>query len=588
MVAIPAQFGKLKGKILDKILKSKPILTTSLDDATTEVPFLDDYKPSGISPLRKIPIQTPVLHYQSVPGCWSIQLKSYCLHAGKYRPGKGEGYLYAPLKGDWAHIIRSVLKKSVLHPEIPQHLVQSLIWGILARSKISDMPHSIKMVATKLLTPQEILVINGGALGLIPRNLKENALKALPPAVRQVVEAEAAIRDMLKSGIESYEAFERVAVLTGTAPSEKGDREVPDTRWSYHPDGYFVRYQPSGYSRTTLQISVPPVSIVRFDGKGLPVSISDSRGNSLEVEYDDTVQPFTLEKESQPSGYAFRLLRFIQKKPKESGLTKEWSGKGWTLISLPNKKGESSREEQKYYSGLDKDLEWGASHRTQLESLLNQVPLSPLREEIYKRTIRLGCFTHAVENFFQGHSEDEEKEKLAIELLQEAWQHLVRLAMIEHKIARTMGSNTAGPFVGPLRGGPFIGYGSSFVVWNVSSSQEGGEGMDIGGFDLSGDSSVPGKQGNQRLGMGRAADDREVDISEDFSKMWNEYDDGYDQGHSKGWCGGFLDGYYGTSDHLPIPPLVEPEDLWQQGYNDGYDKGYWEGHDAGESMRTGD
>lgn len=67
MVAIPAQLDKLKAKIVDKILKSEPVLTTNLDDATTEVPFLDDYHPSLISPLRKIPTKTGMVRYLIPP-----------------------------------------------------------------------------------------------------------------------------------------------------------------------------------------------------------------------------------------------------------------------------------------------------------------------------------------------------------------------------------------------------------------------------------------------------------------------------------------------------------------------------------------
>lgn len=440
------------------------------------------------------------------------------------------------------------------------------------------MPNSIKLAATKLLTPHEIFVINGGALGLIPQSLKEKVLQGLPPAVRQVIEAEATIRDMLKRGIDSYEALERVAVLSGIAPPQKGDREVPANRWCYHPDGYFVRYRPSGYSRNHLEISVPPVSFVRFDEKGRPLSISDSRGNSLEVEYDDTVKPLTLGKEGQPLGYTFRLLRFTQKKLKEPGWSKEWSGKGWTLIALPEKKGLYLGEEEKYYSGLERALELGASLRNQVEFLLRQVPSSPLREEISRRAIRLGYLTQAARNFFQSHSEEEEKEMLAIELLQKAWQRLVRLAMSEHKIPKRTGKG-AGLSVNPFRGWAFIGYGSGFSLFSFSSGQEGGEVIYPEGFDLSGDSSVPGKQGEQINGTGGPADDEELGL--DISLT---YEEGYEEGYSRGWDSGFLDGWNGNSDHMPIPG-PEPESDYDKGYQNGFWDGYFDGAEIGDSWR---
>ena len=39
--------------------------------------------------------------------------------------------------------------------------------------------------------------------------------------------------------------------------SGAGSREVPSGRWSNHPDGYHVRYLPSGYSSTKVDIWVP-------------------------------------------------------------------------------------------------------------------------------------------------------------------------------------------------------------------------------------------------------------------------------------------------------------------------------------------
>ena len=41
------------------------------------------------------------------------------------------------------------------------------------------------------------------------------------------------------------------------APMGAGSQEVPSGRWSLHPDGYYVRYLPQGYSHTLVQIWVP-------------------------------------------------------------------------------------------------------------------------------------------------------------------------------------------------------------------------------------------------------------------------------------------------------------------------------------------
>jgi hypothetical protein len=46
-------------------------------------------------------------------------------------------------------------------------------------------------------------------------------------------------------------------VLAGMAGVGEGSRDVPAGRWSLHPDGYYVRYLPRGYSYTVTQVWVP-------------------------------------------------------------------------------------------------------------------------------------------------------------------------------------------------------------------------------------------------------------------------------------------------------------------------------------------
>ncbi len=46
-------------------------------------------------------------------------------------------------------------------------------------------------------------------------------------------------------------------MLAGAVGLGPGSRAVPSGRWSLHPDGYYVRYLPQGYSHTVTQIWVP-------------------------------------------------------------------------------------------------------------------------------------------------------------------------------------------------------------------------------------------------------------------------------------------------------------------------------------------
>src|SRR3990172_12957550 len=139
-----AQFGDLLGMGLGKIpgldigLKQDSPITTSFDDALTSVPYLDDYPPRRVFPVCEMPAG-PNDGYIVQPGVYRMEVWSYCLHAGTYGPSKGDGYLLAPLKGKRAKIIQAILDRSVDHPDIEQHDIQTLIWAILARTKISEM-----------------------------------------------------------------------------------------------------------------------------------------------------------------------------------------------------------------------------------------------------------------------------------------------------------------------------------------------------------------------------------------------------------------------------------------------------------------
>src|SRR4030095_15822954 len=91
----------------------------------------------------------------------------------------------------------------------------------------------------------------------LPGPVLQEALNKAPAPVRATLEAEANLRRMLTSGSSTFAEMERVAVLGGMAPLGEGSRNVPSGRWSLHPDGYYVRYIPSGYSSTRVEIWIP-------------------------------------------------------------------------------------------------------------------------------------------------------------------------------------------------------------------------------------------------------------------------------------------------------------------------------------------
>ncbi|HEX2190937.1 MAG TPA: hypothetical protein VHG51_18660 [Longimicrobiaceae bacterium] len=239
------------------MLQGKAPITTSLEDAKWAVDSLDNFRPResfrNVAELQRTPNGGFVLQ----PGAYAYQAQSYCLKAGTHGPGGGDGYLFAPPIGPAEEAVMTIVRNSVQHPEIHQHDIQTLLWAIIARAKFEDLSAQHKATAARLLTPRQLANLNRSALDLVPGPALDRAMASMPPLVRQVVEAEAQLRQMLVSPTTSFAELERVAVLAGAVGIGPGSREVPSGRWSLHPDGYYVRYLPSGYSSTRVEVWVP-------------------------------------------------------------------------------------------------------------------------------------------------------------------------------------------------------------------------------------------------------------------------------------------------------------------------------------------
>src|SRR5579864_2789017 len=160
-------------------------ITTSLSDAVTGIPFLNDYTPGVARNLATIPHDTKG-NFDLVSGSYWYNGRSYCLHAGKQAPTSGSSYLYAPLKGPRAPIIEDILRNSASHLEVPQPTVQQLIWAILARAKFNDLGPNLQVAAAKLLSPTELLELNSSALTFIPADKFNALLDKIPDPMRPV------------------------------------------------------------------------------------------------------------------------------------------------------------------------------------------------------------------------------------------------------------------------------------------------------------------------------------------------------------------------------------------------------------------
>jgi hypothetical protein len=255
-----AQFGDLADKLKKKtpnLLGGKAPITTSLPDAKWGDASKDGFTPREAARSLMTLQRTPNGGFVVQPGYYTMQTQSYCLKAGTHGPGDGDGYLYAPPKGPAEDAVMTIVRNSVQHPEIEQQDIQVLLWAIIARAKFEDLQPQMKATASKLLTPRQLASLNRSALDALSGNALTDALGGVPEPLRQIAQAEAQLRQMMTTPGASFAEMERVAVLSGAAPLGPGSQAVPSGRWSMHPDGYFVRYLPSGYGSTRVEIWVP-------------------------------------------------------------------------------------------------------------------------------------------------------------------------------------------------------------------------------------------------------------------------------------------------------------------------------------------
>ncbi|MBE0433311.1 hypothetical protein IBX73_07590 [candidate division WOR-3 bacterium] len=365
---------EIKVPELDRILQKEPSITSNINDAVYEVPFLDGFNPAFFNVFTDRP-RGPKGGVMLSPGLYESLVQSYCLHAGTYGPSKGDGYSYAPLKGQFATIVQSTIRGSLEHPDIPQHDIQVLLWALIARTKFSDMSAKMQATAAKLLTPKQLFEVNGGALSLIPEEKLAAALPDLPPQMQKVLQAEARLRSMLTTVEPTYEQLERVAVLTGIPPIGEGSREVPRGRWSLRPDGFFVRYFPRSYPQTLVQIYVPEKFDIQRDTRGRITGVSDALGSRIDFEYNESTTPASVSGDQNVKGYAFKKIHFLYRLPviPEATLNLEvqWDNVGWTLVGIPSEKGKPGQMGQPF-SNLEERYNKAIIHKKQLNQLDKQ------------------------------------------------------------------------------------------------------------------------------------------------------------------------------------------------------------------------
>lgn len=323
---------------LDGLMSSDPI-TSAFEDAVSAITFLDDY-----TPVEPIPMQVTRRDadgtFHLAPGtAYQFDAQSYCLHAGTYGPGHGEGYLLAPLKGPRAALIRDMLVRSYAHPEVAENDVQVTIWAILARTKFTEMPPEMQRTAAVLLTPAELAELNGVALDALTGDAQEKLLSNVTGPLRAVLESENQLRTLLTEKEQApYEQLEKVAVLSGD-PAEHGPN-VPRGRWSYHPGVGFVRFFPSGYRETQEQVVTPGRHTVARDAQGRIARVADGAGGAVVLTYADGgtggAAGFASVRLEQDGAVPPGSVRERESRPAPAP-DKVWEHTGWTFVGPMDK-----------------------------------------------------------------------------------------------------------------------------------------------------------------------------------------------------------------------------------------------------------
>jgi hypothetical protein len=213
------------------------------------------------------------------PGFYSFKAKSFCLKAGTHGPSKGDGYLYAPVKGPKEEIVIAIIKNWKQNPKIEQTKVQCLLWAIIAHTKFKNLPTELQETAIKLLSKEQILDLTNKGLDFLPQNVMDKATAELPKPVRLVMEAENKIRQFFSSSSSyNYQEIEKLAMLAGMNTETS---EIQRGTWGLHPKGYYIAYLPNGYSAVEVHIYVPDtVKEVRYlpsDDVAVPASTGSQR-----------------------------------------------------------------------------------------------------------------------------------------------------------------------------------------------------------------------------------------------------------------------------------------------------------------------
>ncbi len=271
--------GGLFNKGLNAKIHKEPI-TTNFDDcdkAATLPLVFGDGKPK--TALCNQPFITGK-GYRLKPGFYESTIQSFCLKAGTYAPSKGDGYLYAPLKGPKEKIVYKLIDNWYNHNEVDQHDLQLILWAIIAKTKINNLAPKLKAIVVLLIGEDDVKELSKVGLDMLSAEAFKKSVASLPAPVQQIAEIENQMRAKFYAATVNYNEIESLAMLSGV---QTQNSSIPRGTWTKLPNGCYVKYLPKGYARTDIVYYVPDTfagSEVFYYGPGtvaMPASTGSQR-----------------------------------------------------------------------------------------------------------------------------------------------------------------------------------------------------------------------------------------------------------------------------------------------------------------------
>ena len=323
-------------------------------------PHLDSWdfgEPADMSGLER----TSVGGFELRPGLWEFNAQSYCLHMGSYERTGGSGYLSSQHSGKLAPYLTAILQGAYHHPEIPQARIQTLLWSVMSGLEIKSMNEQTRQAARALLTGEQYRALDGGAASFAPSEITSKMRRSLPRSVVKALDTHDHMRRVASRPGSTYEDLEEIAVLGGDPPRNTKD-DVPSGRWSWHPDGYLIRYFSERYKSTRIQIMVGEKLREKRDALGRIVELKLPDGAYIRASYRDDIEPYTLRKFPTLAAYAFASVEYGAPNPAGGAfLTQRYDNQGYTWVTDRRSKHTDISKLKRYAALIDAGIRSDAS-----------------------------------------------------------------------------------------------------------------------------------------------------------------------------------------------------------------------------------